>query len=192
MTRKLMDYEAAKAVLKEVWDVLNLIEVPHFLIQGTALGAYRDHGFTPTERDIDIGFLQEHFEPLALEMEVQFKARQFETRLIKEPFTKWRSLKISKNGIKTDLNAYQLNGEHRFCSSNLKPYSIVHQRSLLEPPYHCVDLFGLPFLMPSPPEIYLQREYGSDWRTPTDTHVSKSRIPNYRKKHGIEHDFLEK
>ena len=58
-----MDRIEGERCFKDVYHVLSSVGVPFFLIQGTALGAWRDNGFTPMERDIDIGFLQEEFEP---------------------------------------------------------------------------------------------------------------------------------
>ena len=60
--RPLMNKEEGRERLLELGEILDRVEVSYFLILGTALGAYRDKGFVPTERDIDIGFLYEDFQ----------------------------------------------------------------------------------------------------------------------------------
>jgi len=54
-----MNKENGKKLLLEFANWLDEFEIPFFLIQGTALGAYRDKEFTPTEQDIDLGYLVE-------------------------------------------------------------------------------------------------------------------------------------
>jgi phosphorylcholine metabolism protein LicD len=187
--RPTMNKAEGRRLLTEAKEILDRVGVPHFLIQGTALGAYRDNGFTPTERDIDIGFLQEEFEPFSLELFNEFASRGFKARLVSEPFKRNRSLKVKKNGIKIDMVAYLIWENFRFCSSLLEEYSIVHPRQNLEN-YETVELFGMTFKVPSPIEVYLAHEYGPDWETPTDTHISASRIYQFRKTEGIPNDLL--
>lgn len=57
----IMDREAGRRLFLELTEILTSLQAQFFLIQGTALGAYRDHDFVPEELDIDLGFLMENF-----------------------------------------------------------------------------------------------------------------------------------
>ena len=182
-------------IFRTVCVCLKSIGVDHFLIQGTALGAYRDGGFTPTERDIDIGFLQEEFDKHVDEMAKSFTDLEFHVRVVSQPFSRPRALKLKydkfSKPIKVDLCAYQRFEQSRFCSNNMEPYSIVHPAELLEPPYRNTKLHDMECNLPSPTELYLRREYGPDWTIPKDTNISSSRMYHYRKTNGITNDFLD-
>jgi hypothetical protein len=71
-----------------------------------------------------------------------------------------------------------------------KPYSIVHDRAMVEN-YDQVTLFGRTFNVPHPIEDYLRLEYGDDWRTPREDHISRTRIYHYVRDEGIPDDYLE-
>lgn len=177
-----MNHNDGKRMLLELADVMDRTASYWFLIQGTALGAYRDNGFVPTEKDIDIGILWEdcHWPQLAKEL----ITRKFEIQTISRPFAACRTIVAKKYGCKADLVGYIAWKEFRFAARpvderNLPPYSIVHKAELLQPPYHDVALFGRSFQIPSPPEEYLALEYGDDWYTPREDHVSRTRVPNF-------------
>jgi len=195
MARAIMDVPCGMYVFRLTCLTLKTIGVPFFLLQGTALGAYRDNGFTPTERDIDLGFLQEDFDQFITTMVSRFSALDFDCRVVSKPFSRPRALKLVchkfSKPIKVDLCAYQRFGNKRFCSSNLEPYSIVHPADVLEPPYHQTVMYSVKCNLPSPVEKYLRHEYGPNWQTPIDTHISTSRIYNFRRDNGITDDFLD-
>ena len=187
---KPMDRIEGERCFKNVYHVLSSVGVPFFLIQGTALGAWRDNGFTPTERDIDIGFLQEEFEPYSEALANMFIQYGFQVRKVSKPFSKCRALKLNRNGIHVDLVAYILWRDKRFCCSNLKEYSIVHDRKLFET-YQLVSLFDCMCRVPCPVSQYLELEYGPGWRIPVEDHVSKTRVYGYRRREGIPNDLLD-
>jgi len=184
-----MDFKKAERLVKELHRVFE--DYPHFLIQGTALGAYRDKGFTPTERDIDIGMLGEDLVKCGGWLALDLINADFEIITVNKPFNRIRVIKAFKYGIKVDIASYVLWKDVRFCCSNLTEYSIVHPRKLLENTTS-IQWFGKEWTIPKDIEGYLEREYGEDWRTPKYDHVSKSRITHFRRNEGIPNDILDK
>ena len=178
--------------MHELWDILRCPQRPIncFLIQGTLLGAYRDKGFTPTERDIDIGFLWEDFHFAAGRIIGDLIHTGFEIRTVNRPFNSIRVINATKYGIKVDLVSYIQHEDKRFCPNTIKPYySIVHDADLLEK-HTEVELFGDEWPAPHDIERYLRIEYGDDWNIPKYDHVSKSRVYKFCKSQRIGNDFL--
>lgn len=177
-----MDREKAKHILLEVSHTLNFLDIPHFLIQGTALGAYRDKGFTPTEQDIDIGILHSDFKYQTILNE--FLLCRYDVEIFTSPLNIPRTIVLWKDCIHVDLVGFIKHKDKRFTANPIRkwtvddPYAIVHDAELLEN-YEEIELFGRVFLVPSPIETYLEREYGPDWRTPRVDHVSRAIIKNY-------------
>jgi len=191
-----LDREDGKRCLLEISTVLDKQNLPYFLIQGTALGAYRDQGFTPTERDIDFGFLYEQFQHVAGSLLWEFSKRGFEIETVVRPFTKTRTIVVFKYGWRADLVSWYKWKDKRFETAPINPrrlcgdYSIVHPAEMIENT-ETVELFGKQFQVPSPIEKYLEREYGEDWKTPREDHESRTRIYDFVKNEGIPHDHLE-
>jgi hypothetical protein len=188
-----MDKAEGERALLDLHDILEKLGMKYFLVMGTALGAYRDKGFTPTEKDIDIGFLYENFTPYIGDLARELVLSGFAVRPISRPFRKCRVLVASRNDVKIDLVTYVLWRDRRFCSNadhKTKPYSIVHHRSILEN-YQKLEVFGREFLVPSPIEEYLSLEYGPAWRVPVQDHRSRTRVYEFRNLVGIQDDFLD-
>lgn len=188
-----MDKMKGREALLKVREILTKSEVDFFLILGTALGAYRDKGFTPTEKDVDLGFLYENFAASVGDITKSLILNGFDVRSVSYPFRQCRVLVAHYREVKVDLVSYVINGDKRFCSNSdqkTKPYSIVHDRETLER-YEPIQLFGETFSVPSPIERYLELEYGEDWRTPRQDHKSRTRHYHYRREQGIKEDFLD-
>lgn len=183
-----MNFEDGAKLVKDLHEVLK--PFPCFLSQGSALGAYRDGGFTPTELDVDISFLGEDMVQYGGRIACRLVEAGFEVHTVNKPFNAIRIIKAFKYGIKADLAAYLLWKDVRFCNSNLTEYSLVHPRKLLEE-YMEIQWFGTRWNIPKDIEVYLKREYG-DWQTPRHDHVSKSRVPKFRKTEGIPNGLLDK
>lgn len=189
--------ENGKRLLFELADALDACGIPFFLMQGTALGAVRDGGFTPTERDIDLGMLSEHFIGEPCERLIRhLEAAGFDLHLIDRPFRCIRTIVAFKYGEHADLVSFAIWKGWRFASAPAdpvargpRPYCIVHERSLLET-YQPVELFGRQFHVPSPVELYLEREYGPDWRTPREDHLSRTRQYEFIEREGIPDGWL--
>ena len=186
-----MDHDEAKEAFQEVADLLDTIGSPFFLIQGTALGAYRDGGFTPNDNDIDFGMLWENFVQHIPAIASGLIAIDFEVRTVNRPFTRPRILNAIRNTVKIDIVSYIPYKDKRFCTSTILPYSVVHEADILEPPYDSVGLFNREVLIPSPIEDYLRLEY-NEWKIPKNDSVSKTRVENFLTVEGINRDYLKK
>jgi hypothetical protein len=212
----LMNHDVGRQCLLEVAYILDDIrllynikmpyELPYFLMQGTALGAYRDKGFVPTERDIDIGILQEHLQPIAPTLLAIMLSKGFDVECFTMPFNRPRTIvgfKQYRSDIdgkmyvaKVDIVGMTRWKDKRFTATPVRsyidqPYCLVHDAEILENTIH-ITLFGRSFYIPSNIEVYLEREYGTDWRTPTDDHVSRTREYNYIEVEGISTNYLER
>lgn len=195
-----MDKERGREVLLEVAGVLDMLDIPFFLMQGTALGAYRDGGFVPWERDIDFGVLIEHLAPAADKLSKSLQDIGFSIRKIVEPFTVCRTVVATKDscGIHADIVGFAVWNDKRFTATPLDfhsvgrhPWAIMHNREQLER-HEKVRAWGREFLMPSPAEQYLESEYGPEWWIPKDDHVSRGRVYNFIRDNNLPPDFLEK
>lgn len=198
-----MNHEAGKACLFEITELLEGHSIPYFLMQGTALGAYRDKGFVPTEKDIDIGVLQEHFHFLDVhDLLSDMTDQGFDIECFTMPFTLPRTvagfkrydINGAKHMAKVDIVAFTKWKDTRFASApirnDIEPYCIVHDANILEE-YRKITLFGKEFNIPKDIETYLMREYGVGWKIPKEDHISRTRIYNYIQIEGIPHDYLE-
>jgi hypothetical protein len=191
----MFDRCAAERFLHLLADTLDGLRVPFFLMQGTALGAWRDGNFVPTERDVDLGILIEDFDAASI-CEVLIRRNvEVETWRRHSPFHFCHTIVAYTAGAKADLVGLHRWKDRRFtCTPDdpvnvLEPYAIVHDAALLET-YQPVRLFGRTFNVPSPIETYLGREYGPHWRTPADDHISRSRIYRYLTTEGMPDDFF--
>lgn len=176
-------------VLLEVADVLDSLGVPFFLMQGTALGAYRDGGFTPTERDIDFGVLAEDLANAALALARSLVVRGYDVEVFTQPFSRPRMVVAHRSCAKVDIVGWMRHRDLRFVATPIRdymgePYCLVQQAADVEPPYDTVELFGRSFAVPAPIEEYLEREYG-DWRTPREDHVSRTRVMRFLEKESV-------
>jgi len=192
-----MDKGKGQQIMLEVGRVLDELGIPFFLIQGTALGAYRDGGFVPSERDIDLGILIEHLTGRQDELTRVLWDRAFAVRQIIEPFDEARTIVAQREGVKIDIVGFIAWRHVRFAATPLdylsvgsRPYAIVHSRGRLEH-WTKVTMFGRKWNVPLDIEGYLASEYGPDWRTPTDDHVSRTRNYNFLRKRNLGRDYLK-
>jgi len=187
---KKMDPEAAKDCLLTLAKVLDWVDLPFFLIQGTALGAHREGRFIPHDKDIDVGCLQEHLQPKVTLLVDQLVDADFSVRIVKKPFNRPRCLKLNRLDIHIDLNGFCLWKHERFCANAHKDYAIVYPREMKEQ-YDTVEFYGRRFNVPHPIDKYLVDEYGSGWRTPKLDSRSRTRFYGYIKARQIPTNLLE-
>lgn len=189
-----MDPVQGKKYLLELQEALDSIHLPCFLMQGTCLGAVRDHGFVPTEKDIDLGFLAEHFKPCVMNLCRILRKRgwKIETADRTHPFQFYHTIVPSKDGIRADLVSWHIWKDCRFAiapnNKQMVPerYALVHPKHLIET-WDQIELFGKQWNVPSPVEKYLEGEY-SDWKTPREDHISRSRIYHFLESENIPYD----
>lgn len=167
----MLDLDAVNKIFLEVTENM---PCNFFLMQGTALGAYRDQAFIPYHFDIDLGVLHEDMDVSALD--TKFRRMGYERTWVKKPFNTNHGLKLDKEGIHVDIGGWQKHNGFRYLTSSIKEYCIVQPASYIET-YETVVFLGRRLLVPHPVEAYLEIEYGSDWRTPKDDSKSKSRRP---------------
>lgn len=200
----LMNHEAGEQCLLEIDGILSQFRIPHFLLQGTALGAYRDHGFVPSEKDIDIGVLQEYLTPSAVSVLLgEFLSHGFDIECFTMPFKRPRTIvafkgyRCSDNLMhiaKADIVGLARWKNWRFTATPCRswidpPYAIVHESDIFEM-RQSIELFGRRFEIPLQIEKYLELEYGPDWRTPADDHVSRTRRYNFLTEEGVPDDLF--
>lgn len=168
-----MDAAVAATLLKEAKEVLDEHGVTFFLRQGTCLGAVRDGAFIPWDDDLDIGsivglhgFDEKVIDPVA----ESFLARGFHVRRSRFDGEAW--LGIMKHNIRIDWVCFEVRKGHitHFPAVRIP----VHLFTTLEP----IDFIGQQFLVPSPPEEYLQHKYGPNWRTPNQLGYGKDVVDN--------------
>lgn len=183
-----------KVLLLETKPILDQVLGPDnwFLMLGTALGAYRDKGFVPTEEDIDVGVILKDRNVSLESLLTRFVQSNFcKVEIVIAPFSICRILYVHKYQIKMDIVGWLAFNEELFAATPvepehvLKPYCLVHSRKVLSPPYRKIELFGEEFNVPQDIEKYLELEYGTDWRTPKEDHISRTRIYSYLSKNGI-------
>ena len=187
-----MDYKAAEDCLLDLNRLFQYRRIPFFLIQGTALGAYRDNGFAPRDVDIDLGILIEHLLPHFHQVLVDLQESGFLWSTRSKPFSRERIIVAKRAGVKIDITTYVPWKEFRFCA-NTDPalhYSVVYRHEMMET-YDVVKVFGKCFRVPAPVEEYLQLEYGEDWRTPKPDSTSRTRRYYFVRKERIPHDWLD-
>lgn len=167
-----MDPENGRLLLFELAEVLKALHVPFFLIQGTALGAVRDRGFVPQEKDIDLGTLWEDLQGKQDLITRECWDRSMHVRQVISPFDSARTLVVEKYGCKADIVSFFRHGPNRVNLSPVdeysvgrRPYGIVFPASLIQSTQR-VEMFGREWRVPFPVERYLEMEYGADWRTP--------------------------
>lgn len=190
-----MDHKMGELILCETKMCLDIAcyDLPYYIIQGTVLGAYRDKGFCPDERDIDFGMMFEDFYKIMPRLVYELSRRDYTVRTVAAPFTLPRLLKAEKRGVHVDIVSFVKWKESRFCHNTdprTKPYSVVYHQDLFDY-YEKIELFGLEFKAPGPIETYLEGEYGEDWRTPAEDSVSRTRVYRHREKEKIPYEFLE-
>jgi len=154
--------DSAKRLLLETNQVMRSYGVRFFLRQGTCLGAVRDGGLLPWDDDIDIGsiygfygFSEESIEPIIQEM----RNRDFLVRItIDNDY--YKCVTFVKESMRIDWACYWIINDCIYMYPAV-PIPISLFVNLTE-----ISLLGETFLVPDPPEEYLQLKYGEDWKTP--------------------------
>jgi hypothetical protein len=172
-TTPAMDLPVAEDLLREAKQIMDELGVVFFLRQGTCLGAIRDNALIPWDDDLDIGsiyglhgFTEASIEPVA----AAFRAHGYYVRPSSFAGETW--LGLMKNNIRIDWLCFRVRQEHivHFPAARI-PVHLFHD--LKE-----IDFIGERFLVPNPPEDYLQYKYGPNWRTPNQAGYGKDVIDN--------------
>lgn len=153
--------EEAVKNLKDIKGILDELNIPFWLDDGTCLGAYRDKDFCEgDEDDIDLGVWSDS---LKYQDTIIEKAKSIGFEL----HHKWElEITIKRNGSKIDIFFNRKKGEeaytHLYDGNKIAKYMVVpsHFYERLEP----IKFYNMDFLVPSPIEEYLTLKYG-DWNT---------------------------
>lgn len=173
-----MNESDGRLCLFEAANVLEDARVPFFLAYGTALGAYRDKGFTPTEIDIDLGVLSENLVPRAGRLINDFSNTGWEVWGVVRPLNRCWALKLWKRGVGVDLIGFSSYREQRFNPTACGDWCYVYPARMIEH-QSSLEMFGRSFCAPSDMPSYLEYEYGEGWRTPAPDFSHRSRIDGY-------------
>lgn len=175
----ILNKEKGKAVLFELKAIFADLGVDFFLIEGTCLGAFRDGDFCEGDKDIDVGVKQEEILPKFNQLKQMLMGNGFQIKIESSPFDYERAIHATKDGVRVDVMDYAMNGDERFCANGRRHYSIVHDARLFSTLQE-ISFLGGTFLIPYPTDVYLSREYGSNWQTPDPNFTtSQTRVYNY-------------
>lgn len=158
-----MDKKLAQKDLEAVRKVFKKLNLPLFLMYGTALGAYRDNDFLDGDRDIDIGtwgedkkeLIWKELEPLG------FYKREGHGYLAGK--TDFRSLHVNRN-VPFDLFLFEeykgLDDYLAYTDEDIICAELPKKFSKLEK----INFKGKEYLIPSPTDAFLEHYYG-DWNS---------------------------
>lgn len=177
-----MDEHNAKELLANVAGVFCKYEVKLFLQCGTALGAHREKGFIPGDKDIDLGVLYEEVAGGYMDV-IAGELRKFGYKVttVAKPLAHSRVIKIiDKTGLHCDVAALVFDGGYRVCQSTLTNYALVMPDRLYKPGKE-IDFYNIRVFVPDPIEEYLVLHYGEGYMTPKPKDSkSRCRVYGYR------------
>ena len=156
-----IDVGTAERLLKEIKQVMDQAAVPFFLRQGTCLGAVRDNALIPWDDDIDIGSvfgLHVFSEEAVISVAQTFRERGFILKIERNDHYLW--VAMAKESVRIDWNCYWVIDDAVFMYPGIR--IPIHLLTNLKE----VDFLGEKFLVPNPPEDYIEAKYGSEWHVP--------------------------
>jgi hypothetical protein len=168
-----LDPAAAAERLKDVKRILDQSGVVFFLGSGTCLGAIRENRFIPWDDEMDTasviglhGLTEERIDQVvaAFTQEGYYVHVGHNSRDI--------GISVVKSSIRADWTC------HRIIGDSIYQYPATKTPLRLFTQLKEIDFIGEKFLVPNPPEEYLQTKYGPDWRTPKGPGFEKDVVEN--------------
>jgi hypothetical protein len=151
----------AKRMLKEAKVILDQVEVPFFLRQGTCLGAVRDHAFIPWDDDIDLGSViglngvtEEMIDPVVNRFRDQGYFVDVDSN------DHGVAIEMIKSSLRIDLTFF------RIIDDSIFHFPLIWMPARLFANLKEIEFMGDRYLVPNPPEEYLRTKYGPNWITP--------------------------
>jgi len=161
--------------IKKVFGELN---IPFFLIHGLALGLYRDHKFV--DKDLDIGIDGDKYSQRWKEIESKFKDHNIILRTTWWTEGNKKVPRLTKGGIGEGIT---IDIAYHYKEGNYVWKIIEHKLggkeafdAYLFTSFYPITFRDEAFIMPNPPDKYLEEIYGKDWiNRDRKWHFSKSR-----------------
>ena len=156
-----MDHDVAERNLKEAKQILDNAGIVFLLFSGACLGAVRDSAFIPWDDDIDILSvmgINDLTEERLLAAVNTFKKNGYFVKELKGSYSRCFSMikDYVRIGWDTDYIA----------EDSIKVYPGIPMPAKLFTSPKEIELFGVKFLVPNPPEEYLRLKYGTEWTIP--------------------------
>jgi hypothetical protein len=162
MSRAVIEPAAFRAALEFVGGVLDRAGVVWWIQDGTLLGAIREGGPIPGDKDIDLGVFARTFRPSLLQ---DLAAAGLAISRARGPDHRHRLLvRVHHRGVQIDIFGMYEEGDRW-------SYSIAHHGLRIDNVFTPFGIgrttfMGLAVPCPDPPERYLLEAYGPAWRIP--------------------------
>ena len=135
--------------------ILDNANIEFFLLYGTVLGAIRENDFIEYDTDTDTGIFEEDREKLLKAI----------PKLLDNGF------ELIRTKVPDDLVTFMRNDEYIDIGIfSLQKGYYTYQNNLIDKYFldtlESVNFLGETFLVPSKTELYLEKNYGKDWKTP--------------------------
>ena len=158
---KPMDPTTASENLKDIKRILDQIGAVFFIASGTCLGAIREGRFIPWDDEMDMGSvigLNGLDEETINRGIVAFEENGYYVHVNRT--SRHIGVSVVKSSIRADWTCHRIIGDSVFQFPGVRtPLKFFKQ--LKE-----IDFIGEKFLVPNPPEKYLETKYGPNWATP--------------------------
>ena len=183
------ELEIRKHEFLKICGILNNLQIRYFLQGGVLLGAIRHNGFIPWDWDVEISVYSN---------EVIGKMNLLLSEITASGFSiikhnkELSTLKLDFKGkLADETTSYTIFGWSH--DVNMR---VFWRKKLKIPDYFMVDmkrieLFGKFHTVPSPPEEYLEYQYG-DWETPLQTSNKNRYLTKEFSGMNVVQDFVEK
>ena len=158
---KPMDAIAASERLRDIKRILDQLGVVFFIAYGTCLGAIREGGFIPWDDEMDLGSVigLNGLDEETIDRGIAaFKENGYYVHVNRT--SRHIGVSVVKSSIRADWTCHRIIGDSVFQYPGVRtPLELFTQ--LKE-----IDFIGEKFLVPNPPEKYLETKYGPNWATP--------------------------
>ena len=160
---KPLNPELATQMLKEAKEIMDSSGIQFFLRQGTCLGAVRDQAFIPWDDDLDLGCvigLNGLTEEMIAPVLDVFRNRGYFVSV--ENNDRWIAAGMMKSSLRIDLTFF------RIINDSIFHFPLIWVPARLFSNLKEIEFMGDKYLVPNPPEEYLEAKYGPNWITPKE------------------------